>query len=33
MKPQVESVLSYRPETEWTYAHHQSLTFFNGISM
>jgi hypothetical protein len=29
-RPKVESVFLYRPETEWTYSHHQSITFFNG---
>ena len=27
--PRVESVLIYQPETEWTYSHHPSLTFFH----
>jgi hypothetical protein len=26
----VESVLIYQPTTEWTYSHHQSITFFKG---
>ncbi len=30
LKPKVESVLIYQPETEWTYSHHQSLAFFKG---
>ena len=29
-RPKVESVLIYQPESEWTYSHHQSLTFFKG---
>ncbi len=29
-RPKVETVFLYRPETEWTYSHHQSLTFFKG---
>ena len=29
-KPKVESVQIYQPTTEWTYSHHQSLTFFKG---
>jgi len=29
-RPKVENVLIYRPTTEWTYSHHQSLTFFKG---
>ncbi len=29
-KTKVESVLIYQPTTEWTYSHHQSLTFFKG---
>jgi hypothetical protein len=27
-RPRVDSVFLYRPETEWTYSHHQSITFF-----
>ncbi len=27
-KPKVETALVYRPEKEWTYSHHQSITFF-----
>ncbi|MBI5686824.1 MAG: exo-alpha-sialidase [Verrucomicrobia bacterium] len=30
MRPKVESVLIYQPTTEWTYSHHQSITFFKG---
>ncbi len=26
----VEKVFLYRPQTEWTYSHHASITFFNG---
>ncbi len=26
--PKVEHVLIYKPETEWTYSHHASITFF-----
>ena len=29
-RPKVESAFLYRPEAEWTYAHHPSLTFFQG---
>jgi predicted neuraminidase len=29
-RPKVESVLIYQPTTEWTYSHHQSITFFKG---
>jgi hypothetical protein len=29
-RPKVESVLIYQPSTEWTYSHHQSITFFKG---
>lgn len=29
-RPTVESAFIYRPETEWTYSHHQSLAFFKG---
>jgi predicted neuraminidase len=29
-RPPVESVFLYRPEREWTYSHHASLTFFAG---
>ncbi|MBI5692256.1 MAG: exo-alpha-sialidase [Verrucomicrobia bacterium] len=29
-RPKVESVLVYQPVTEWTYSHHQSLTYFRG---
>jgi hypothetical protein len=29
-RPKVESVFVYRPTTEWTYSHHQSITFFKG---
>lgn len=29
-RPRVESVLIYQPTTEWTYSHHQSITFFKG---
>ncbi len=29
-RPKVESVFLYRPDTEWAYSHHQSLTFFKG---
>ncbi len=29
-RPHVERVLIYQPETEWTYSHHQSITFFKG---
>jgi hypothetical protein len=29
-RPKVESAMLYRPETEWTYSHHASLTFFKG---
>jgi hypothetical protein len=28
-KPKVESVLIYQPEMEWTYSHHQSITFYH----
>ena len=27
-RPKVESVFLYRPEAEWTYSHHASITFF-----
>ena len=27
-RPKVESVFLYRPETNWTYSHHPSITFF-----
>ncbi len=27
-KPKVESVLIFQPEKEWTYSHHQSITFY-----
>jgi hypothetical protein len=27
-RPQVESVFLYRPEEQWTYSHHASITFF-----
>jgi predicted neuraminidase len=29
-RPRVESVFLYRPESEWTYSHHASITFFRG---
>ncbi len=29
-RPKVESALIYQPATEWTYSHHQSITFFKG---
>jgi hypothetical protein len=29
-RPKVEGAFLYRPETEWTYSHHASLTFFQG---
>jgi hypothetical protein len=29
-QPQMESVYLYRPESQWTYSHHPSLTFFQG---
>ncbi|NIA16706.1 MAG: hypothetical protein GWP08_21860 [Nitrospiraceae bacterium] len=29
-KLDVEQVFLYRPETEWTYSHHASITFFKG---
>jgi len=29
-RPRVESAFIYQPTAEWTYSHHQSLTFFNG---
>lgn len=29
-RPHVEGVYLYRPETQWTYSHHPSLTFFQG---
>jgi len=29
-RPKVESVFIYQPTTEWTYSHHQSITFFKG---
>ena len=28
--PKVEGVYLYRPESQWTYSHHPSLTFFQG---
>ena len=30
VRPKVESVLIYQPINEWTYSHHQSITFFKG---
>lgn len=30
VRPKVESVLIYQPTNEWTYSHHQSITFFKG---
>jgi hypothetical protein len=29
-RPKVETAFLYRPEKEWTYSHHPSLTFFKG---
>jgi predicted neuraminidase len=29
-RPKVQSTFLYRPEREWTYSHHASLTFFQG---
>ena len=29
-RPKVENALIYQPSTEWTYSHHQSITFFKG---
>lgn len=29
-RPSVESLLIYKPRTEWTYSHHPHLTFFRG---
>lgn len=29
-RPKVESAFLYQPETDWTYSHHASLTFFKG---
>lgn len=29
-RPKVESELIYQPTTEWTFSHHQSITFFKG---
>ena len=29
-RPKIEHVLIYQPTTEWTFSHHQSLTFFKG---
>jgi hypothetical protein len=30
VRPKVESVVIYQPTNEWTYSHHQSITFFKG---
>ena len=29
-RPKVETAFVYQPTTEWTYSHHQSITFFQG---
>ena len=29
-RPRVETSFVYQPSTEWTYSHHQSITFFKG---
>ena len=29
-RPKVESVFLYQPQTNWTYSHHPSITFFKG---
>ena len=29
-RPKVETAFLYQPETEWTYSHHPSITFFKG---
>ena len=29
-RPRVETAFLYQPSTEWTYSHHQSITFFKG---